>query len=82
MKKGSLGTNASTLVCIKKEPPIECDCTRCGHGKRAGSTIYCTIYDEFSPKRKKCARYWCVKPIPKSSKVKETKKSSAKRQVK
>lgn len=68
MPKGSTGTNTSTVIRVPKADRIECDCARCKHSKRGVGTLYCTYYDIFSPARKSCARYWCVKPAPKKKK--------------
>jgi hypothetical protein len=73
MAKGSIGTQTSTVVHVKKANKIACDCTRCKHSKKGAGTIYCCYYDIISPNRKTCARYWCVKP-PQKAKKKATKK--------
>lgn len=70
MAKGSTGTETNVIIHVKKAERIKCDCERCKHSKRGAGTIYCTYYDEFSPNRKTCARYWCVKPVPKNRKSK------------
>lgn len=62
MAKGSTGANTSSVIHVKKAKQILCDCSRCRHSKRAAGTIYCTYYDLFSPNKKSCTRYWCVKP--------------------
>lgn len=86
MAKGSTGVETNVIVHIKKAERIPCDCERCRHSKRISSTIYCTYYDEFSPKRKTCARYWCVKPTPKNRKKNiinkpQNKKAQNKKQI-
>lgn len=68
MAKGSTGTNTSTMIHVKKPDSKKCDCARCRHSKRGAGTIYCSYYDIFSPDRKTCPRYWCVKPPPKKKK--------------
>lgn len=79
MSKGSTGVETNVIIHLKKAERIICDCERCKHSKRAAGTIYCTYYDEFSPKRKTCARYWCVKPIPKNRKIKDANKTHGKK---
>jgi len=79
MSKGSTGVETNVIIHLKKAERIICDCERCKHSKRAAGTIYCTYYDEFSPKRKTCARYWCVKPIPKNRKIKGANKTHGKK---
>lgn len=78
MAKGSTGVETNVIIRMKKPTPVSCDCERCRHSKRAAGTIYCTYYAEFSPKRKTCSRYWCVKPVPKSRRAKTPKKIKAK----
>lgn len=68
MPKGSTGTSTSTIIKVKKPDRVKCDCSRCKHSKRGAGTIYCSYYDIFSPDRKNCARYWCVKPPQKKKK--------------
>ena len=82
MAKGSTGVETNVIIHVKKPDKIPCDCERCKHSKRCGSTIYCSWYDEFSPKRKTCARYWCVKPIPKNRKAETKEKLQDKNQKK
>ena len=79
MAKGSTGVETNVIIQLKKPDRIQCDCERCRHSKRAAGTLYCTYYDIISPKRKTCARYWCVKPAPKNRKVKNTSKSRSKK---
>ena len=64
---------------MKKAERITCDCERCKYSKRGAGTIYCSYYDEFSPNRKSCARYWCVKPVPKNRKTKTANKPQGKK---
>ena len=66
--KGSMVTQTNTIIRVKKPGPISCDCERCRHSKCRGDTVYCSYYDIFSPDKKTCSRYWCVKPVPKSRK--------------
>lgn len=75
MAKGSTGSNTSTIIRTKKPDAIKCDCSRCRHSKKAAGTIYCSYYDIFSPNRKTCRRYWCVKPAQKVKKTKKAKKT-------
>jgi len=83
MAKGSIGVETNVIIHLKKAERIACDCERCKHSKRGAGTIYCTYYDEFSPQRKTCARYWCVKPVPKNRKKKSVNKpQNKKKQVK
>lgn len=82
MAKGSTGTETNVIIKMQKADRIACDCERCYYSKRGAGTIYCSYYDIFSPKRKTCARYWCVKPVPKSRKAKTVNKTSAKRNKK
>ena len=70
MAKGSTGAETNVIIRVKKADRIPCDCERCRHSKRSAGTLYCTYYDEISPNRKTCARYWCVKPVPRSRKDK------------
>ena len=79
MAKGSTGAETNIIIKVKKAEQLRCDCERCKHSKRGAGTIYCTYYDEFSPTRKTCARYWCVKPVPKSRKSKTQKKAHQKK---
>ena len=74
MAKGSTGVETNVIIHVKKPDKIRCDCQRCRHSKRAAGTIYCTYYDIISPNKKTCARYWCVKPVPKKKKQKRTNK--------
>ena len=74
MAKGSTGVETNVIVRMKKPAPIPCDCERCKHSKKGAGTIYCSYYDIFSPRRKNCSRYWCVKPIPQSRKAETAKK--------
>lgn len=74
MAKGSIGTQTSTVIHVKKANRIACDCSRCKHSKKGAGTIYCSYYDIFSPNRKTCARYWCVKPAQAKKKTKKQKK--------
>ena len=63
MPKGSTGTPTSRIINAKKVNLIKCDCKNCFHSKRAAGTIYCTYYDVFTPKRKKCSRYYAMTNI-------------------
>lgn len=76
MPKGSIGTQTSTIIHVKKANRIACDCARCKYSKKGAGTIYCSYYDIFSPNRKTCARYWCVKP---SQTIKKKKKKKIKK---
>ena len=82
MAKGSTGVETNVIIRLKKPDRIPCDCERCKHSKKGAGTIYCTYYDEFSPKRKTCARYWCVKPIPKNRKEQTQNKPQGKKKSK
>lgn len=46
------------------------------NGKKGASALSCSYYDIYSPNRKTCARYWCVKPA--TNKSKKTKKRNNK----
>ena len=74
MPKGSTGRETNTIIQLKNPEKITCDCARCRHSKKVAGTLYCTYYDEISPERKTCARYWCVKPsVPPPNKKKRKK---------
>ena len=70
------GTSTNVIEHIKQAKPIPCDCARCRHSQRGAGTLYCEYYDEFSPKRMRCAKYWCVKPASRKRKPKRTTKKS------
>ena len=78
--KGSIGTQTSTIIHVKKPKRIKCDCSKCRHGKKAAGTIYCSYYDIFSPKRTSCVRYWG--PKPKNSKKQKKKHKTSKNTIK
>ena len=79
MAKGSTGVETNVIIKLKRPDRIPCDCERCKHSQRAAGTIYCSYYDIFSPNRKKCARYWCVKPVPRDRKVSAKTKNKTKK---
>lgn len=78
MARGYTGVATNVVTRIKKANRISCNCERCYHSKRGAGTLYCTYYDVISPKRKTCARYWCVKPMPKNCKTKTANKQKKK----
>lgn len=61
MAKGSIGTPTNAIQRGKKPKKIPCDCTRCKHFEKKGGMTRCKYYDQFSPHRKNCMRYWCIK---------------------
>lgn len=71
MSRGSTGTNTSSVVYIKKPKAVPCNCYKCKHSKKVGSTIYCKFYDVFSPRKTRCGRYWPVKADPREKKARK-----------
>ena len=67
--KGITGSSLQGRIYIKKEKPIRCDCSNCGHATKkriSGETfLYCSRYCEWKPRdkwqgenRKKFCRFY------------------------
>ncbi len=78
MPRGSTGTPSNRIINAKRVEAISCNCHNCFHSKPAVGTIYCTYYDLFSPKRKKCSRYYPVRNIGNVKKTYKGKHKSGK----
>ncbi len=66
--RGKYGVAMNASFKMPKAEAIPCNCERCRYGTRAAGTIHCDMYDIWSPVKKTCRHYYCVKPAIKSKK--------------
>ena len=60
MKSKKTGVSTGRIIDTRKVKPIKARCDKCSHFQKKGRITYCKYFDQFSPNRERCARFFPV----------------------